>query len=52
MFGSANKLQRDLSVATLQSKATAATMEGSPCTLTRQLELADMAELLYRWLVV
>jgi len=24
-----------------------ATMEGSPCTLTRQLELADMAELLY-----
>ena len=26
-----------------------ATMEGSPCTLTRQLELADMAELLYRW---
>ena len=29
MFGSANKLQRDLSVQTLQSKATAATMEGS-----------------------
>ena len=29
-----------------------ATMEGSPCTLTRQLELADMAELLYRWPVV
>ena len=27
-----------------------ATMEGSPCSLTRQLELADMAELLYRWL--
>ena len=24
-------------------------MEGSPCSLTRQLELADMAELLYRW---
>lgn len=29
VFGSANKLQRDLSVQTIQSKATAATMEGS-----------------------
>ena len=29
-----------------------ATMEGSPCSLTRQLELADMAELLYRWVVL
>lgn len=29
VFGSTNKLQRDLSVQTLQSKATAATLEGS-----------------------
>ena len=29
MFGSANKLQRDLSVKTIHSRATADTMEGS-----------------------
>jgi len=40
-------VRTDLAGQVAPTYGTATTMEGSPCSLTRQLELADMAELLY-----